>query len=121
MDNYHNWDDPELRKLREQRNELLKACEAIRQWDMLDVTEDGPYWKKFLDEVIKRAKGEKMPEEEASFTFRYLMDRVPDWNRFCDDVGLNPWCINEGRADSNDTLSVPVSILKKHGILNERT
>ncbi len=39
--------------------DLLEVCEQIRQWDMLDVAGDGPWFKKILDEVIDKARGRR--------------------------------------------------------------
>lgn len=62
--------------------------------------------------------GEK--KEFVSFSFGYLSSHVSDWNDFCDfcdDVGLDPYCMNCGRTDSDATLAVEVGVLKKYGIL----
>lgn len=32
--------------------ELERALRFIRGWDMLDVTADGPFWKRALDEAL---------------------------------------------------------------------
>lgn len=59
--------------------------------------------------------GEK--KEFISFTFRYLADHVSDWDEFCAETGLNPWCLSEGLAGSDDTYAAEVGVLKKYGIL----
>lgn len=56
-------------------------------------------------------------EDRATFTFGYLLRTANDWDSLCNDIGIDPWCINEGRAMSSDTCSAPVSVWKKHGIL----
>lgn len=48
----------------------------------------------------------------------YISDRVSDWNAFCDDTGLNPWCMNEGLVSSETKIPFEISVLKKHGILS---
>lgn len=97
---------------------------------------DAEYWKPTPDDRIRelakagaliaaeidriqRLDGiEAKEEEKATFTFQYLMNNVSNWDAFCNDVGLDPWCVNEGKADSSDTLSVPLSVLMRHGILS---
>lgn len=69
-------------------------------------------------EIERRDRLSESEEERATFTFGYLMRSVPNWDAFCDDVGLDPWCVNEGKADSSDTFSAPLSILRKHGVLS---
>ena len=54
---------------------------------------------------------------EAELPLGYLLEHVSDWDDFCDEVGLNPWLLNEGRALSTDTHPVRMSVLRKHGIL----
>jgi hypothetical protein len=50
-------DDDDDARLIAAAPELLEACEAIRQWDMLDGCSDGAYWKEELDKAIKKARG----------------------------------------------------------------
>lgn len=60
---------------------------------------------------------EKTEDPTASFTFGYLLKNVSDWDKFCDEMGLNPYLLREGLADSEDTCEVPISVLKKYGVL----
>lgn len=39
------------------------------------------------------------------------------WDEFCNWKGWNPWCINEGQADSNEMVLVPVSMAKKWNLI----
>ena len=34
------------------------------------------------------------------------------WDEVCKEIGLDPWCINEGRMDRKDYLQIPKSIVK---------
>lgn len=61
--------------------------------------------------------GEK--KEFVGFRIGYLLCNVSDWGEFCAETGLNPWCLNEDLADSDDTYAVEVGVLKKYGILPE--
>lgn len=48
----------DLVKEHEQAIEIIDRLEGlllcIRQWDMLDVAADGPYWKSEIDKVLKQ-------------------------------------------------------------------
>lgn len=55
---------------------------------------------------------------DASLPLGYLLDKCSDWDKFCEETGLNPWLLNEGIADSEDTHHVKIGILRKYGILN---
>ena len=37
--------------------ELLDLLQRLRQWDMLDATEDGQFWKGEMDKAISKATG----------------------------------------------------------------
>jgi len=39
-----------------------------------------------------------------------------DWDRFCELRGLNPFCINEGLADSEDEIKLILSEAREIGI-----
>ena len=47
----------------------------------------------------------------------YISERVSDWDAFCSDTGLNPWCMNEGLVKSDTKVPFEIMVLKKHGIL----
>ena len=49
----------------------------------------------------------------------FLLDAGDNWDAFCNDAGLNPCVLNEGREEAEDTYPVKIKILRKHGILNE--
>ena len=54
---------------------------------------------------------------EVTLTFREMMDNCNDWDALCEDVGLNPWCMNEGLASDEDTYTLTMEQAKKHGII----
>lgn len=39
------------------------------------------------------------------------------WDIYCDTVGLNRWCLNEGMADSSETVCLTPHEVKKFGLL----
>ena len=55
--------------------------------------------------------------ETIEMPIGYISDRVSDWDAFCADTGLNPWCMNEGLVESDTRVPFEIMVLKKHGIL----
>ncbi len=55
--------------------------------------------------------------EYASLPLGYISDNVGDWDGFCRTVGLNEWCLAEGLANRDELYRVPISVLKKYGIM----
>jgi LPS sulfotransferase NodH len=55
--------------------------------------------------------------EKIEMPIGYISDRVSDWNAFCADTGLNPWCMNEGLVSNNTKIPFEIMLLKKHGLL----
>ena len=51
-------------------------------------------------------------------TARELLDKRC-WDRFCDVTGTNPWCINEGLADSDTTFTLTEEQAFSIGITKE--
>ena len=43
------------------------------------------------------------------------------WNEFCKMHGINPWCMNEGLANSHTTRKISVDEAKRYGLLNDDT
>jgi hypothetical protein len=39
------------------------------------------------------------------------------WDELCSKYGINEWCLNEGRADSEDTIEVSYSDAKRWGLI----
>lgn len=39
------------------------------------------------------------------------------WTKVCDKYGLNEWCINEGRADRDDTIDITIADAERYGLL----
>ncbi len=51
-------------------------------------------------------------------TLKELMDNY-DWDKVCDVLGLNPWCINEG-ADPNSYQEITEEQAREIGILQNK-
>ena len=45
---------------------------------------------------------------------------VNAWETMCDKYGINEWCLNEGRADSDDTIEVSLEDAERWGINRQR-
>lgn len=56
-------------------------------------------------------------DPEINLSFNFIMNRTDNWYEFCQEVGLNPWILNEGLASGEDVYTAKVSVFKKHGIL----
>lgn len=55
---------------------------------------------------------QKENEETVEVTIGAIFDAGIE-----DEIGLNPWCINEGLVDKEDTHSVPIRLAIRHGLL----
>lgn len=41
------------------------------------------------------------------------------WDDMCEKYGINEWCINEGRADSDDTIEVSLADAERWGLIED--
>ena len=55
---------------------------------------------------------------EITLTFSEALHSCNDWDEFCDDLGLNPWCLNEGLASDDDTITITKEQAVNHGIID---
>lgn len=39
------------------------------------------------------------------------------WEQMCEKYGINEWCLNEGRADSDDTIEVSLEEAEHWGLV----
>lgn len=39
------------------------------------------------------------------------------WEKMCEKYGINEWCLNEGRADSDDTIEVSLEDAEHWGLV----
>lgn len=54
---------------------------------------------------------------KVTVTIGELFDRAGDVDSACEELGLNPWCLNEGLADSSDEISLTEEQARKFGFL----
>lgn len=60
----------------------------------------------------------KKSEVKISVKFGDILDSGR-WTDVCNKYGLNEWCVNEGRADRNDTIDITVADAEKFGLLKD--
>jgi hypothetical protein len=53
-------------------------------------------------------------------TPKEIMDAplVGSWDIVCDELGLNPWCVNEGQMESKERIELPVALAQRIGLLD---
>ena len=39
------------------------------------------------------------------------------WDRMCEKYGINEWCLNEGRADKDDTIEITLEDAELYGLV----
>lgn len=63
----------------------------------------------------------KKSEIKVSVTLRQILDApwISSWDYICEKYHLNPWCINEGRADENETIEISLADAEKLGIVQD--
>lgn len=61
---------------------------------------------------------EPEPEETITRTFREI-NNLGIWTDFCWKMGLDPYFINEGKGDLDETTEIPISIAKELGLVKE--
>lgn len=52
---------------------------------------------------------------KITITLREILDRG-SWDAFCDLKGWNPWCINEGRADGDEEVTLTLEEAREIGV-----
>jgi len=55
-------------------------------------------------------------EEKIARTLGEIKDRH-DWDKFCEVMGINPWCLNEGLARREDVIWFTIDEAKQCGIV----
>lgn len=54
-------------------------------------------------------------EMKIIVTLREILDKG-DWDKYCELSGINPWCINEGFATSDEEVELAEDIAKQIGM-----
>lgn len=42
------------------------------------------------------------------------------WDQFCEEQGINPWAVNEGRMDSDEEFVLTEDVARSYGFLRQR-
>lgn len=64
----------------------------------------------------------RIPEAKPRFTATVnitasdLLHACWDWDAVCDEIGLNPWAINEGLIDGDHVLTITLDQAKRFGL-----
>jgi hypothetical protein len=51
-------------------------------------------------------------------TAQEMLHKANDWDALCEEIGLNPWCINEGLVSDDEEFSISEEIARKQGLIN---
>ncbi len=74
-----------------------------------------------FEKYIEAYNAEFYPMQEAMqstarFTLGYLKENVSNWDEFCKDAGIDPWCLSEGTSNAG-FVDVDLDVLRKHQII----
>ena len=52
-----------------------------------------------------------LSEIDIKVTLKSIKDAplINAWSKMCDKYGINEWCLNEGLANENDTVTIKMS------------
>ena len=56
---------------------------------------------------------------KLSITIREMNEKAYDFNELCKEIGLNPWCMNEGLATGDEVYELDIEVAKRHGLIRE--
>lgn len=54
---------------------------------------------------------------KIKITIREMSNKANNFNKLCDKIGLNPWCMNEGLATGNEEYELDVEVAKEFGLI----
>jgi len=60
---------------------------------------------------------EDYEDQVVELPFGYIMEHVDSWDAFCDESGLDPYVLREGKALRSDLYPVSIGTLRKHGVI----
>ena len=63
----------------------------------------------------------KRSEIKVTVTLGQVLDAplIGSWEKMCSKYGINEWCLNEGMADSNDTIEISLEDAENWGVVEE--
>ena len=56
---------------------------------------------------------------KVKITIREMLDKSNDFDGLCGEIGLNPWCMNEGLATGDEIYELDFEVAKKYGLIRE--
>lgn len=54
---------------------------------------------------------------KIKITIREMSNKASNFNRLCDKIGLNPWCMNEGLATGDEEYELTEEVAKEFGLI----
>jgi len=54
---------------------------------------------------------------KIKITIREMLNRSNDFDGLCSEVGLNPWCMNEGLATGDEVEEIDEDVAKRYGLI----
>jgi len=54
---------------------------------------------------------------KIKITIREMSNKANNFDKLCDKIGLNPWCMNEGLATGNEEYELDVEVAKEFGLI----
>jgi len=54
---------------------------------------------------------------KISITIREMNNRANDFDALCSEIGLNPWCMNEGLATGDEVYELEEDVAKRYGLI----
>jgi len=56
---------------------------------------------------------------KLKITLSECSDKCNDWREFCHELGLNPWCMNDGLAQGSDCVEIEIGTAKRYGLIKD--
>jgi hypothetical protein len=53
---------------------------------------------------------------KISITIREMNNKANDFDSLCAEIGLNPWCMNEGLATGDEVYELDEDVANKYGL-----
>ena len=70
-----------------------------------------------LESDVPLPEIKKIKPATVNVTIRYANQKANDFNAFCNLVGLNPYCMNEGLATGDEEYEISVQDARKLGLI----
>ena len=54
---------------------------------------------------------------KLSISIKEMFEKSNDIDGLCSEIGINPWCINEGLATGDEIQELDIEVAKKYSLL----